>query len=65
MPWQGEEHLGKLLHPSLGNSGSCLREASGVNLGAEEDGFSSIQALACEFGEPVKERSPAHPRATA
>lgn len=55
-------------NPSPGNSGSCLREASGVNLGAEGDQLCpSIQTLAGEFGKAFKERpgSPAYPRAEA
>lgn len=68
VPWQGGEHLGEtLLHPSLGNSGSCLREVGGVNLRTEGDQCSSTQALAGEFGERVQEKPgyPAHPRARA
>lgn len=51
---------------SSGKSGSCLREARGVNLGAEGDQLCpSIQTLASEFGKVVKERpgSPAYARA--
>ena len=54
--------------PISANSWSCLREASGVNLGAERDQLCpSVLAWAGEFGKVVKERpgSPACPRAEA